>query len=248
MEQERLDKIMFTLGLTRSRSEAEDLIKRGLVSVKDTKGNFAVVKKPSKSFADLNTADIQISTAQYVSRGAYKLLKALEVFNISVDGLVTMDIGSSTGGFTEVLLEKGAKQVFAIDVGTEQLHSTLKSHDRVVSLENTDIQKLESVPTPIDFFVIDISFISMNRVIPHLLRFTTSTAEGVILVKPQFEVGKEYLSKSGVVKNEKAVWNALTAIRNTLREHGFALVAETDSPIQGGSGNIEYLWHIKRIH
>ncbi len=241
--EERIDRILHTLGVTRSRSEAEDLIKRGLVSVKGI-----VVQKPAKMFdvTALSKDDIEISTKQYVSRGAYKLLKAFELWDIQVSGKTAIDIGSSTGGFTEVLLEKGISKVYAVDVGTDQLDAKLKGDQRVVSLEKTDIQTLTELPEKVGVFVSDISFISLTRVIPHIQRFVTPSAVGVLLVKPQFEVGKEYISKGGIVKNERAVHNALTGLKNMLREHGFRVLQEADSPILGGSGNKEYLWLITK--
>ncbi len=240
--EERIDRILHTLGVTRSRSEAEDLIKRGLVSVKGV-----VIQKPAKIFdvATLTKDDIEISTKQYVSRGAYKLLKAFELWDIQVNGKTAIDIGSSTGGFTEVLLEKGATKVYAVDVGTDQLDAKLREDQRVVSLEKTDVQTLTELPEKVDVFVSDISFVSLTKIIPHVNRFVKESATGVLLVKPQFEVGKEYISKGGIVKNERAVHNALTNIKNILREYGFRVLQEAESPILGGSGNKEYLWLIK---
>lgn len=247
--QERFDRAIYALGITRSRSEAEDLIKRGLVSVRNSKGEFVVVSKPSKLFdiSSLTKDCVQVSTMQYVSRGAYKLRKAFDTWKLSVEGKTAIDIGSSTGGFTQVLVEKGSTKVFAVDVGTNQLHESLKEDERIVSLENTNIQTLKELPgnEKVNFFVIDISFVSIKNIIPMLGRFIQEGAEGVVLIKPQFEVGKEYISKSGIVKNEKAVFNAMTGIRNVLREFNFKLFGEIESPIQGGSGNIEYLWHIQ---
>ncbi|MBU3668698.1 MAG: TlyA family RNA methyltransferase [Candidatus Taylorbacteria bacterium] len=246
--QERFDRAIYTLGITRSRSEAEDLIKRGLVSVRNNRGEFVVVSKPSKLFdiSSLTKDCIQVSTTQYVSRGAYKLLKAFDTWKLSVQGKSAIDIGSSTGGFTQVLLEKGISKVYAVDVGSDQLDLKLKDDERVVSLESTNIQTLEGLPADerVDFFVIDLSFISIKNIFPVLERFVKKHAEGVVLIKPQFEVGKEYISKNGIVKNEKAVHNAMTNIRNVLRECGFNLQGEIESPIQGGSGNIEYLWYV----
>lgn len=247
--EERIDKALYILQVVRSRSEAEDLIKRGLVSVKNREGKFVQVTKASKLIDPqrLTKDDIQIKTNQYVSRGAYKLLKALDEWNIEIENTTALDIGASTGGFTEVLLEKGVKCVFAVDVGTEQLDPKIKKDPRVVSLENTDIQKLKELPKAerVNFFVADISFISITKIIPHLERFVSQNAKGVLLIKPQFEVGKEYLSKSGIVKSDKAVKNAITQIRNVLREYNFKLLGEIESPIQGGSGNTEYLWYVE---
>lgn len=241
--QERFDRILHTLGVTRSRSEAEDLIKRGLVSVRGV-----VVMKPAKLFdaTTLTKEDIEIFTKQYVSRGAYKLLKAFDLWNIDVTGKTAIDIGASTGGFTEVLLEKGATKVYAVDVGTDQLHPSLKSNEKVISLEQSDIQTLQELKEHVDVFVSDISFVSLTKIIPHLNRFVKERATGVLLVKPQFEVGKEYISKGGIVKNERAVHNALTNIKNILREHGYRVLQEADSPILGGSGNKEYLWLVTK--
>ncbi len=253
----RLDKALFALGITRSRSEAEDLITRGFVSIREADQvgqtgatpKWEVIKKPSKQVPETITReDILINTKQYVSRGAYKLEGAFSKWNCIVQGKNALDIGSSTGGFTEVLLNHGAEKVFAVDVGTNQLDLSLKENPKVVSLEGTNIQTLESLPgnQKVDFFVADVSFVSITQIIPHISRFVTPSAEGVLLIKPQFEVGKEYLTKSGIVKNEKAVDLALREVRTVLMKEGCTIVGKIESPILGGSGNTEYLFYVRR--
>lgn len=269
----RIDALLFKLGITRSRSEAEDLIKRGLVSVRVWKSDeFMVVKKPSKSFQAhlLTKDDVQVSGDQYVGRGAYKIEHALDYWKIDPTNLVGLDIGSSTGGFTEVLLRRGAQKVFAVDVGSNQLAKELLENPKVVSLESTDIRTLGFLPsieasdnkqasavqnTPVqhtavhssraDIVVIDVSFISLGQIFPHLKRFVSVQNPIVIaLIKPQFEVGKAYIQKNGVVADAAQVKTALERVKEEALEEGWICKEVIESPIhggQGGSGNTEYL-------
>lgn len=266
--EERIDSLLFKLGITRSRSEAEDLIKRGLVSVRVWKSEeFMVVKKPSKSFQAhlLTKDDVQISGDQYVGRGAYKLEYALDQWKINPTGFIGLDIGSSTGGFTEVLLRRGAQKVFAVDVGSKQLAKELFENPKVVSLESTDIRTLGFLPNKksvhtlndlntqtgptsssrADIVVIDVSFISLGQIFPHLKRFVSVENPIVIaLIKPQFEVGKAYIQKNGVVADIAQVKTALERVKKEAIEEGWVCKEVIESPIhggQGGSGNTEYL-------
>jgi 23S rRNA (cytidine1920-2'-O)/16S rRNA (cytidine1409-2'-O)-methyltransferase len=179
----------------------------------------------------------------WVSRGAFKLLAALEQWPIQVNGKHCMDIGASTGGFTEVLLSRGAMHVTAIDTGTDQLATSLSKHSAVLSLENQNIRHLdaETLPHSYELAVMDLSFISLKLIWPLLPAFLTDKAEVVALVKPQFEVGKEQLGRGGIVRNERKRQKALEAVKQSAEEVGFTILGEIDSPIQGGDGNHEFL-------
>jgi 23S rRNA (cytidine1920-2'-O)/16S rRNA (cytidine1409-2'-O)-methyltransferase len=237
---QRLDTLLFYLKLVRSRSEASDLIKRGKVRV-----NGKIIEKTSAKFSPEDK--IEINDVQYVSRGAYKLVKALEEFGIEVKGKNALDIGSSTGGFTEVLLEYGAEHVYAVDSGTDQLAQKLKDDQRVTSFEKTDIRNIskEILKHNISIVAIDVSFISLSFILPTVIKLSTSPADIVVLFKPQFEVGKEFIGKNGIVKNEKVVEMSLHKFRQSLKDFCLNYVSHIESPIKGGSGNTEYLFHIK---
>ncbi len=236
---QRLDTLLFSLKRTRSRSEAADLIKRNKVRV-----NGKVINKPSIEYTPNDL--IEIDEKQYVSRGAYKLLKALDYFKIDVIKKKALDIGSSTGGFTEVLLEKGASHVYSIDSGTNQLDSKLRDDLRVTLFESTDIRnvKKSQLTTDIHIVVIDVSFISLSHILP-LLHTLIDSADIIALFKPQFEVGKEYVRKNGIVKDQRIVDISLDRLRQKVKELGFKYIGCTESPIKGGDGNTEYLLHIQ---
>ena len=238
---QRLDTLLFSLKLVRSRSEGSDLIKRGKVKV-----NGKVIEKTSSEFTPDD--NIEINDTQYVSRGAYKLLRALDEFKIDITGKDAIDIGSSTGGFTEVLLEKGAEHVYAVDSGTDQLASKLKENSRVTSLEKTDIRNVtkDILKHKITIAVLDLSFISLSLILPKLVELIEPASDVVILFKPQFEVGKEFIGKNGIVKNDKVVDMSLHNFRQNLKNFGLTYISHIESPIKGGSGNTEYLFHIKK--
>ncbi|HEY1037051.1 MAG TPA: TlyA family RNA methyltransferase [Candidatus Paceibacterota bacterium] len=241
----RLDTLLPKLNLARSRSEARDLIDRGHVYV-----NSVQVKKASKEYEEtIDPALIEIKVEQYVGRGAYKLEEALQKFNISAQGRNALDIGSSTGGFTEVLLKHGAETVHAVDVGKDQLAQALRKDPRVISLEETDIRELPSIVPKASLVVIDVSFISLGYIFPHLSRFTArdgaQPVDVIALIKPQFEVSKGKLNKSGIVKGEADAKATIATVASSAAESGFQLVQTTESPIEGGSGNREFLGHFK---
>ncbi len=241
----RIDALLTKMNLTRSRSEAQDMINRGYVYVKSVQ-----VKKASKEYEEpLNPEDVEIRAEQYVGRGAYKLEKAIQEFDIQAEGKIALDIGSSTGGFTEVLLKHGARKVYAVDVGKDQLAPSLRNDSRVVSLEETDIRTLRSLPEPVSLIVIDVSFISLSYIIPHLERFIGADADVgrpagvkvIALIKPQFEVTKENLNKNGIVKDQELSEEIIGKISAIFKEHNFNFISVIESPIEGGSGNKEYL-------
>ena len=231
----RLDTAVFQRGLTDSREKARRLILGGFVSV-----GGVVVVKPSFSVAE----DAEITVADndgFVGRGAYKLLAALDAFGIDLSGQVCLDIGASTGGFCEVMLRRGARLVYAVDVGTGQLASRLVDDTRVVNMEKTDARGLtrESLTIPPEFCSIDVSFISLSLVVPHIAALFD--CRFVALVKPQFEAGRADIGKRGVVRNSAAHERVLRNFCAMLDQNGLFLTGLIPSPVRGGDGNAEYL-------
>lgn len=226
-------------GLAPSRARAQDLIKRGFVSVGGT-----VCNKPAYDVKGDLAVAVGAEAPGYVSRGAEKLAAALAHFGFDPTGRTALDIGASTGGFTEVLLERGARRVYAVDVGTSQLHARLKDDLRVVSLENIDARALtpNEITESVSAVVVDVSFISVTKVLGTVLPFASGGAWAVILVKPQFEVGRDNVGSGGIVRDEAARLGALASVREWLAaQPGWTVVGDMPSPILGGSGNAEFL-------
>jgi 23S rRNA (cytidine1920-2'-O)/16S rRNA (cytidine1409-2'-O)-methyltransferase len=220
-----------------SRARAQKLIEEGTVLV-----NGKVVTKSAQKIFDTDTVVLTGQDIPWVSRGALKLLAAFDEWNIDVRGKVCLDIGASTGGFTEVLLTRGAKKVFALDVGHGQLHEKIQKDERVISMEGTNIRDVfaTDLPEPIEFIVVDVSFISLEKVLPHVFQLLSESGSFVALVKPQFEVGKENIKK-GIVVDEKLRAEVLQKIVELVKTAGFKNVRTIDSPIEGGDGNKEFL-------
>lgn len=235
----RADQLLVERGLFESRAKAQAAIAAGLV-IAD--GNVV-----AKSSAELSDDAVIVATPvhPYVSRGGVKLASALDQGGIAAIGRICLDVGSSTGGFTQVLLERGAQRVYAVDVGHEQLHTRLRSHPQIVSMEGTDIRKLARLPELPDLVVIDVSFISLKLVIPAALRLAAPACSVVALIKPQFEVTRGDLKK-GIVKNaalHRAVCDDIAAF---LVAQGCDVRATLPSPILGGDGNREFFVLAKR--
>lgn len=243
MEEERLDKILMQRGLVSTRTRAEEIIREHGVMV-----NGKLLHKTGKRVPV--DADIVLLAEEiaYVSRGALKLKHALEHFDIPVENRLVLDIGASTGGFTEVLLEKGASKVFCIDVGQNQLHPKIASDERVVNLEKTHVRELNKrlIPDLCDMVVIDVSFISLEKVFPFLHPLLAENAVCVALVKPQFEVGKENIGKGGIVKNKSLYPSVIEKIKNIGKQNHLNYQSHMDSPILGGDGNQEFLMYFRR--
>ncbi len=222
-----------------SREKAKALIKEGLVTV-----NGKTEKKASFEVKEESEITV-LKLPDYVSRGGYKLEGALKEFKIDVTGLTCLDIGASTGGFTDCLLKNGAKKVYAVDVGTNQLDESLKNDSRVISMEQTDIRdlKTEELEDKPVLSVCDVSFISLKNILPHAIKLCD---EGIFLIKPQFELTSAALNKNGVVKKEKDREKALKAVLEYAKEAGYNLIKTAPSPITGKEGNIEYLMYAKR--
>ncbi|MCK0195986.1 TlyA family RNA methyltransferase [Ancylobacter sp. 6x-1] len=234
---QRADRLLVELGLYESRARAQAAIAAGCVTV-----NGRRLTRP----ADLVSPDAQIEAQEpyaWVSRGGLKLEAALEAGQVSVAGLDALDVGASTGGFTEVLLARGARRVYAVDVGRDQLHPRLRARPEVMSLEAIDIRALPDgvIAKPVGIIVIDVSFIRLEQVLPAALRHAAPDARLIALVKPQFEVGRDKLSKGGIVKDPAARQGALDHVVAVLAELGWRTLHILPSPIAGGDGNEESL-------
>jgi len=242
-ERIRLDQALEQRGLLPSRARARDAVLRGTVVV-----NGAVARKPNQQVGPDDVIGLDDPAASYVSRAALKLLAGLDAGAIDPAGRTCLDLGASTGGFTQVLLERGAKRVYAVDVGHDQLHERVKADPRVISLEGVNGRDLtvELIPEPIELIVSDVSFVSILKVIDPALALATPTAEAVILIKPQFEVGREKIGKGGIVTDDAAVAEAVLRVTAHLAEAGWAQRFAIGSPIAGGDGNREIVAGFRR--
>lgn len=235
----RLDNLIVERGLAPTRSRARDLIKRGLVTV-----GGKLEKRGGIELALDTEIAVDEDWSGYVSRGALKLSAALDHFGFLSEGRIALDLGASTGGFTQTLLIRGARHVYAVDVGRAQLHNDLIDEARVTSLENTDARDLHSgiVPEPVEAIAADVSFISLTKVLPAALALAAPGCWLVALVKPQFEAGREHVSKNGIVRDEAARQEALDGVVGFLTaQAGWEIAGSLISPITGQSGNTEYL-------
>ncbi len=235
---ERLDKIIVDRGIASSRERARALIMEGKVLVKGTP-----VTKAGSMVASDAPVEVRGGEIPYVSRGGLKLEAALEHFGISAAGKVAMDVGSSTGGFADCLLEHGAAKVYCIDVGYGQLAWKLRQDPRIVLIERTNIRYLEreKIPEPIDLVTIDVSFISLVKVVPRVLEFLQPGGEMIALIKPQFEVGKGEVDKGGVIKDAAKRQRAVVQVQEALESMGLKTIGIMESPVRGQKGNVEYL-------
>lgn len=231
---DRADKVLTEKGIVTTRSQAKSLIENGDVTV-----NGIIIKKAGEIID--SEAEISITSQLYVGRGALKLEKALSEFDIEIKDKIFLDVGASTGGFTEVLLNHFAKKVYAIDVGHNQLAHKLKSDERVINLEGTNIKDLSRLPDTADGAVMDLSFISITKVLGSLKNLLRPNADLIVLIKPQFEVGRERLPKDGVVKDSKLQAEVLQEVLNFATSNGWKHLKTIDSPIEGKSGNKEFL-------
>lgn len=237
---ERIDKVLADLKLAATRSQAKSLIENGDVTV-----NGVVIKKAGELVDP--TSKIEVNSQLFVGRGALKLEKALAEFQIPVKDLIFLDVGASTGGFTEVLLMNGAEKVYAIDVGHDQLAPKLREDSRVINLEGTNIRELDSLPELADGAVMDLSFISITKVLDKVHSLLKPNAPLMALVKPQFEAGRERLPKDGVIKDPKVQADVLNEVLAFAEDHGWKHLKSIDSPIEGKSGNKEFLSYLVRL-
>lgn len=234
----RLDKLLLDRQLVETRQKASALVEEGGVQV-----NGQIVQKPGKKFSEDAEISLIKEPMPWVSRGALKLIGALDAWNISTDSRTAMDVGSSTGGFTEVLLSRCVQRVIAVDSGTDQLVQKLRDDDRVEVFEKTNFRHFEPV-AEIDLVVIDLSFISLTLIWEPLCKHLAPGADIIALVKPQFEVGKENLTRNGIVKNDRARDRALQNVIAEAKKLDYKHCATMPSPITGGDGNHEYLIHL----
>jgi 23S rRNA (cytidine1920-2'-O)/16S rRNA (cytidine1409-2'-O)-methyltransferase len=235
---ERLDEAVVRLELAPTRSKARAMVMAGDVLVNDLP-----VIQAGYSVRATDVVSLK-SKPRFVSRGGEKLDHALEVFNVDADDLICADFGASTGGFTDCLLQRGAKRVYAIDVGYGQLDQRIRDDERVVVQERVNARYIESLPEPIDLVVIDVSFISLSLILPVAKLVLTHHGQCVPLVKPQFEAGRNDVGKGGVVRDPAIHRRVLVKSAETAIENGFAVRGITKSPIVGPAGNIEFLMHL----
>jgi len=240
---ERLDVLLVKRNLAESREKAKAIIMSGNVYVEGQKED-----KPGSAFLEEAAIEVRGHTLPYVSRGGLKLEKALSRFDVTVKGKVCSDVGSSTGGFTDCMLQNGAVRVYAIDVGRGQLAWKLRQDERVVCMEKTNIRYVtpEDIGEPVAFSSIDVSFISLSKVLVPVRNFLAENGEIVALIKPQFEAGREKVGKKGVVREKSTHIEVIEAVTGFASSDGFFVENLTYSPIRGPEGNIEYLVHLKK--
>ena len=239
----RLDVAVFEQGYAPSREKAKALIMAGIVYVNNQK-----VDKAGFELKEGDVLEVRGKTLQYVSRGGLKLEKAMQEFPITLEGKVCMDVGASTGGFTDCMLQNGAVKVYSVDVGYGQLAWKLRTDERVVNLERTNFRYAtrEQIPDEIDFASVDVSFISLKHILPNLNTLLAFDGQAVCLIKPQFEAGKEKVGKKGVVRDLNVHLEVVENIINLAVENGFSVMGLQFSPIKGPEGNIEYLIYLNK--
>lgn len=242
-KKDRLDHAVFESGLCESREKAKALIMAGVVFVNNQKADKAgMTLKPG------DVLEVRGNPMRYVSRGGLKLEKAMKSFGLTLNGMVCADIGASTGGFTDCMLQNGAEKVYAIDVGYGQLAWKLRCDERVVNLERTNFRYVteEQLPVLLDFASVDVSFISLSVILPVLSRFMKENGHVVCLIKPQFEAGREKVGKKGVVRDRAVHCEVIEKIVSLMPQHGFRVLGLDYSPVKGPEGNIEYLIYAGR--
>lgn len=242
MKKIRLDQLVYDLGYTESRERAKTTIMSGLVFVNGQRAD-----KPGTPVAPDAKIEVRGEALPFVSRGGFKLDKALKVFPVDPTGKVCIDCGASTGGFTDVLLQHGAAKVYAVDVGYGQLAWKLRNDSRVINLERTNLRYItkEQIPDPIELAVMDVSFISIKLVLPAVKELLLPGADIICLIKPQFEAGREEVGKKGVVRDSNVHCEVIHNILDFAPEIGLSVQGLDYSPIKGPEGNIEYICHLK---
>ena len=243
MEKKRLDVLLCERGLAESREKAKAVIMSGIVYVNNNKED-----KAGSTFPDSEDTLIEVRGAglKYVSRGGLKLEKAMETFGIRLEGMTCMDIGASTGGFTDCMLQNGAVRVYAVDVGHGQLAWKLRNDERVICMEKTNIRYVvpEDIGVKLDFASVDVSFISLDKVLPVARELLKDDGRMVCLIKPQFEAGRSEVGKKGVVRDKKVHCAVVRKIADLSLNLGFTVLGLTWSPVKGPEGNIEYLIYL----
>jgi 23S rRNA (cytidine1920-2'-O)/16S rRNA (cytidine1409-2'-O)-methyltransferase len=244
MEEERIDKIILERGLVSTRVRAEEIIKKYGVKV-----NGKLYSKPGKKVPTDAVIELLAEEIPWVSRTAFKLITALDFWKIEVKDQTFIDLGSSTGGFTEVLLDRGLAQSYCVNVGQKQLHAKIKEDSRVINLEKTHARDLTSklIPEQVDGLVVDVSFISLEKVLPFTIPFLKVKATVLICIKPQFELGPGCLNKAGVVKDTSQYPALLENIKQMALRNQLRWIGYIDSPMLGGDGNAEFLGYFEKI-
>ena len=248
---QRADALVHQQGLAESREQARRLIMAGKVALSPEGlppgAPPLKVDKPGHPYPE-DTVFVLLEKERYVSRGAYKLLTILENFQLDVSGLVCLDAGASTGGFTDCLLQHGAARVYAVDVGKNQLHEKLRADARVVNLEGVNLRSAppELIPEPVDLVVGDVSFISLTLVLPPCMQWLRPGGRMAILIKPQFEAGREKVGKKGVVRDPAVHREVIEKTLLMAQKEGYSVLGLTYSPVKGPEGNIEYLVYLQR--
>lgn len=239
----RVDVRLTELGLAASRERAKAYVMSGIVYANNQK-----VLKAGDTVKLTDKIEVRGTTLKYVSRGGLKLEKAMNCFGISLNGKICADIGASTGGFTDCMLQNGAEKVYSIDVGYGQLAWKLRNDERVINLERTNFRYVtnEQLPEQLDFASVDVSFISLSHILPVMNKFLKNDATAVCLIKPQFEAGKEKVGKKGVVRDKNVHIEVIQNVCGFFLKNGFSLINLDFSPIKGPEGNIEYLAYIKK--
>ncbi|HOO74424.1 MAG: TlyA family RNA methyltransferase [Thermotogae bacterium] len=232
----RIDLYLTENNFVSSRTQARNILKDGFVKV-----NGKTVNKTSYKVSDKDNIEIT-NVMKYVSRGAYKLLKAIDVFGINPKNKVCCDIGSSTGGFCQVLLEHSPEKIYAVDVGTNQMSEVIKNNNKIILMENTNARDL-ILPEKIDIFTCDVSFISVEKIISCFTSNTDENSELMILFKPQFQVGKENIGRNGIVKDKNIHYEYIIKTVDFFEKYGFFIRGFNISPVKGGDGNTEYLMY-----
>lgn len=239
----RLDAAVFELGFSESREKAKTLIMAGVVYVNNQKAD-----KPGMTVKDDDTIEVRSNPLKYVSRGGLKLEKAMQSFDLQLDGSVCADIGASTGGFTDCMLQNGATKVYAIDVGYGQLAWKLRTDERVVNMERTNFRYVthEQIPEELDFCSVDVSFISLSIIVPVMRNIMKDGGRAVCLIKPQFEAGKDKVGKKGVVRDKAVHVEVVEKTVNMMLNNNMSVLGLDFSPVKGPEGNIEYLVYIEK--
>ncbi len=243
MKKERLDITLVNRGLVPSREQAKAVIMSGIVYVNNQKSD-----KPGEQIKEDAKVEVRGETLKYVSRGGLKLEKAMKCFPVKLDGCICADIGASTGGFTDCMLQNGAQKVYAIDVGYGQLAWKLRTDERVINLERTNFRYVtnEQIPEPLQFASVDVSFISLSLILPALRPLLMDNGKAVCLIKPQFEAGKENVGKKGVVRDKNVHIAVIEKIIGVALQCGFSVLGLDYSPVRGPEGNIEYLCFLQK--
>lgn len=243
MKNYRLDVYLHEKDYVDSREKSKRLILNGSVLVDDK-----LITKPSFKVSD-NVKITIMEELNYVSRGYLKLEKAVETFGIEIKDRIAVDVGASTGGFTDYMLKKGAKKVYAIDVGHGQLHESLRNNPKVVNMENTNFRYMDTSVfcENIGIVTVDVSFISLKYILPKIVEISRENTDIVVLIKPQFEAGKNNIGKKGIVKDKKVHLEVLNNFNSYCKQNNFSIINMDFSPIKGNEGNIEYLSHLKMM-